>query len=231
MLFGVVQPLTALISVRAARCAAMAEMKEVIISLLPSATEILFALGAGSEVVGTTHECPAMAAGRTQCTANLLPKGLSAREIDEAVTRSLVEDPHTIYRLDVDAVRNLNPTTIVTQRLCAVCAVPESTVQTVACSLPRKCKVVSADPHTLRELFDSITTIAKSIGREGDAKTLLERLQSRLSLVERSVRGLAKQRVMVLEWPDPPYAPGHWVPGKDFTLHVAAFKLAASWRV
>ena len=197
------------------------ENKEVIISLLPSATEILFALGAGNDVVGVTHECPEqMSVGRVACTANHLPAGLSASEIDAAVTRSFQSDPHTIYRLDVDAVRSLHPTTIVTQRLCAVCAVPEDVVRAVACTFPQKCNVVSADPHELPDLFDSIQSIARRIGRAQQAEVLVKQLKERLATVEKAVAGLHRPRVMVLEWPDPPYAPGHWVPGKCNSLSI-----------
>lgn len=189
-------------------------VKQRIISLLPSATEILFALGAGEEIVGTTHECPDFASGRVKCTANMLPPGMSAAEIDAAVTASLSADPHTIYRLDIDAVRRLKPTVIVTQSLCAVCAVPESAVQAVACTLPFLCKVVSADPHNLLELFESIAKISRAVGREKEGEIVVKRLKERLNEVRNVVHMLPKKRVMVLEWPDPPYAPGHWVPGK-----------------
>ena len=187
--------------------------KQVIVSLLPSATEILFALGAESEVVGTTHECPPEAAGRVQCTANMLAPGLSALEIDEAVSKALQDDPHTIYKLNVDLVRQLNPTTVVTQNLCPVCAVPEKLVNDAVCTLPRKCKVVAADPHTLTDLFASIEKIASSIGRVKQGKALNASLEGRLRAVEQEVRNLEKPTVAVLEWPDPPFAPGHWVPG------------------
>lgn len=187
-----------------------------IISLLPSTTEIVFALGAGGFVVGVTHECdfPAEATKRRHCTGNLLPPGLSAAEIDSAVALALVNDEHSIYRLDVAAVRELEPDVIITQSLCAVCAVPEKMVQDVSCTLPHDCRVVSSDPHTLKELFGSILSIGKAIGFATSAEKLVERLKRRLETLERSVTvaNAKRPKVAVLEWPDPPYAPGHWVP-------------------
>jgi len=192
-----------------------AERRETIISLLPSATEILFALGVGGEVVGTTHECEPLSEGRVVCTANLLPPNLTAAEIDDAVCASLASDLHTIYRLDTDAVRNLNPSVIVTQALCAVCAVPEDAVRDVACTLPALCRVATADPHTLYELFEVIENVAKVVRRPEMGRRLVWNLKDRLAEVRKlcsHVKEEDKRRVMVLEWPDPPYAPGHWVP-------------------
>lgn len=185
-----------------------------IISLLPSATEIVFALGAGHLVVGVTHECdfPSEATHRKHCTANLLPPNLSAKEIDDAVARTLTDDPHSIYRLDTETVRQLKPTVIVTQSLCAVCAVPETAVQNLTCTLPYACSVVSSDPHTLEELFDSIHHIGKTIGFGDSATKLVDSLKLRLSCVRKAVPSSPRPKVVVLEWPDPPYAPGHWVP-------------------
>lgn len=185
-----------------------------IISLLPSATEIIFALGAGPHLVGVTHECdfPTHASKLQHCTANLLPPNLSAKEIDDAVARTITDDPHSIYRLDTDIVTQLHPTVIVTQSLCAVCAVPEKAVQDLTCTLPFSCSVVSSDPHTLEQLFNSIQYIGNAIDFSEAATTLVESLKQRLSLVRTSVPSSPRPKVVVLEWPDPPYAPGHWVP-------------------
>ncbi|KAI0558694.1 ABC-type Fe3+-hydroxamate transport system [Gracilaria domingensis] len=186
-----------------------------IVSLLPSATEILFALGAGPSVVGVTHECdfPLQATLLPHCTANLLPPNLTAKQIDEAVSKVLTEDPHSIYRLELEKLRGLKPDVIVTQSLCAVCAVPESTVREVSCGFPFQCRVISSDPHTLSELFESISFIGNAIGAPGQAKALIDSLTNRLSQVHRHVSLIQfKPKVAVIEWPDPPYAPGHWVP-------------------
>lgn len=190
-----------------------------IISLLPSATEILFAIGAGSEVVGTTHECdfPPQSEKLPSCTSNLLPPNLSAAEIDTAVKNTMTSDPHSIYALNEDTIRKLQPTVIVTQSLCAVCAVPQSKVEKFACTLSKHCQVVAADPHTLPELFGCMLTIGRSIGHGLQAKAAVALLQNRLDALRDAsakTRGKANSvpKAVVLEWPDPPYAPGHWVP-------------------
>lgn len=186
-----------------------------IVSLLPSATEIIFALGAGDQVVGVTHECdfPPGATEKEHCTRSLLPPGLNSAEIDEAVCKSLASDAHTIYLLDTDTVRKLQPTVIVTQSLCAVCAVPEKSVRDLTCSLPYSCLVVASDPHTLNELFESICYIGKAIGMVDSAQKLVLILKERLNKVRAAVSSLPRRRrVLILEWPEPPYAPGHWVP-------------------
>lgn len=199
----------------------MSQQRHRIISLLPSATEILFAIGAGEEVVGTTHECdfPPQAELLPNCTSNLMPPNLTASEIDKEVTKTLTNDPHSIYALNEDVIRELQPTVIVTQSLCAVCAVPQSKVESFACTLSRHCLVVAADPHTLVQLFGSMVAIGRAVGHDAHAqaavKILRQRLvnvceagrQARMKTVEKNV-----PNVMVLEWPDPPYAPGHWVP-------------------
>lgn len=150
-----------------------------IVSLLPSATEIVFALGAGGRVVGVTHECdfPPAATNLPHCTANLLPPNLSAKQIDDAVSRVLTDDPHSIYRLEIDTVRELKPDVIITQSLCAVCAVPESTVRDISCSFPFECRVVSSDPHSLAQLFESIMYIGRAIGHEKKAGALVADLK------------------------------------------------------
>lgn len=186
-----------------------------IISLLPSATEIIYAVGAGPYVVGTTHECdyPPEALKLPDCTANLLPPGLSASEIDTAVTATLKEDEHSIYRLNGELVRSLDPSVIVTQKLCAVCAVPESTVQSLACTFGSTCKVVSSDPHNLPQLMDSIIDIGRAVNHEKEAADLVIQLKKRLSYLPSSLSTLEhRPKVMIIEWPDPIYAPGHWVP-------------------
>lgn len=185
-----------------------------IISLLPSVTEILFALSAGPEVVAVTHECdhPPQARSLPPVTRSLLPPSLSAADIDVAVTASLKSDAHTIYALDNHLLASLSPTVIVTQSLCAVCAVPQTAVDSVACSLPSPCAVVASDPHTLLELYDAVRHIAQAIGRQSEAEHVVSMLQARLSAVRAAVPSLHHPRVAVLEWPDPPFAPGHWVP-------------------
>lgn len=183
-----------------------------IVSLLPSATEILFAVGAGDQLVGVTHECdfPPEAGELPEVTEDLLPTGLSAVEIDRAVAGG-VRDRHTIYRLDEKLLRALEPDVVVTQALCEVCAVPTRLVEQAVCSMPRAARVVSSDPRDLEEIFASIREIGAVVGAD-DSEALLASLRDRLARVRQLVEGLPQPRVAVLEWPDPPYAPGHWVP-------------------
>lgn len=190
-----------------------------IISLLPSTTEILFAIGAGDQVVGVTHECdhPSTVRKLPKCTASLLAPNLTASEIDDAVTKSLKSDPHSIYRLDERVIHELNPTIITTQSLCAVCAVPQKKVEAVACSLGSRCEVIASDPHNLVQLFDSIRDIGKAVGKYQQAQLVIASLKARLDFVRTCTRSPEKSlgktlpRVIVLEWPDPPYGPGHWI--------------------
>lgn len=188
-----------------------------IVSLLPSATEILFRVGAGRNIVGVTHECdyPEAALSIVKCTASLLPPDLTAKEIDTAVSAA-IHDVHTIYRLDASVIHSLRPTVIVTQSLCAVCAVPQSEVESLACTLPNNCKVIASDPHTLKELFNCILEIGTAVGRLQETRLVVQSLRTRLNRVSAEIHKLEKEqykpRVIFLEWPDPPYAPGHWVP-------------------
>ncbi len=183
-----------------------------IVSLLPSATEILFALGVGDDVIGVTHECdyPAAASDLPRVTEDLLASGLSPSEIDAAVAAS-VSDIHTIYRLHEDRLRALEPDVIVTQNLCEVCAIPTATVEAAICTMPRAARVVASDPHTLDDLLFSIAEIGHQVGAP-NVDQLVGSLSDRLAAVRRSTRRRPHPTVAALEWPDPPFVPGHWVP-------------------
>ncbi len=183
-----------------------------IVSLLPSATEMLFELGVGDQVVAVTHECdhPEEARSLPAVTRDLLAAGLTPAEIDAAV-RASVHDVHTIYQLDVDRLRASEPDVIVTQDLCEVCAVPTSEVEEAVCSMPRQARIVAADPHRLDDLFVALAEIGHAVNAERTS-LVIDRLARRLATVRLATRRLAHPRVAVLEWPDPPFAPGHWVP-------------------
>ncbi len=184
-----------------------------IVSLLPSATEILFAIGAGDRVVGVTHECdhPAAVAGVPAVTRDLLPAGLSAAQIDAAVAGG-IRDEHTIYALDEAALGAVRPDVVVAQQLCDVCAVPVGTVDEALCSLAPDATVVAADPATLDDLLPAIRVIGRAVDADVGAAALTDRLAARLDAVTDAVAGRAAPAVAVLEWPDPPWLPGHWVP-------------------
>ncbi len=185
-----------------------------IVSLLPSATEILFAIGRGPNVVGVTHECdtPPAAAGLPRLTSNLLPPKQSARTIDAAVTAS-VRDAHTIYHLDTAVLAELRPDVVVTQSLCDVCAVSIDAVDRVLCSMPATTRVVDSNPTTLGDVLDSITHIGAAVGAEVQSRHVVDRLWRRIEAVAAAIGSRPRPRVAVVEWPDPVFAPGHWIPG------------------
>ena len=184
-----------------------------IVSLLPSTTEILFDLGAGADVVGVTFECdtPAEARTRTVVSTSAMPSGLSPAEIDAYVVAA-VRRGDDLYHLAADALRSLDPTLVVTQDLCAVCAVDVTTVDEALAHLGCRAEVLTVDPHTLEEVLESVLLIGKATGRDEAAADLVASLRLRMAAVWRSTMGQPRPRVAVLEWTDPPYAPGHWIP-------------------
>jgi iron complex transport system substrate-binding protein len=184
-----------------------------IVSLLPSTTEILFALGAGDDVVGVTFECdtPAEARTRTVVSTSAMPEGLTPAEIDAYVGAALARGDD-LYHLAADALRTLDPTLVVTQDLCAVCAVDLTTVDAALAHLGCRAEVLTVDPHTLEEVLDSVLLLGRATGREERAAELVESLRQRMAAVWRSTMGRPRPRVALLEWTDPPYAPGHWIP-------------------
>jgi len=184
-----------------------------IVSLLPSTTEILFALGAGDDVVGVTFECdtPAEARSRTVVSTSALPSGLTPAEIDAYVVDAVARG-EDLYHLAADALRSLDPTLVVTQDLCAVCAVDVTTVDAALTHLGCTAEVLTVDPHTLDEVLDSVLLLGKTTGHLDAAHELVDALRARLDAVRAAVAGRPRPRVAVLEWTDPPYAPGHWIP-------------------
>ncbi|MEV6281993.1 ABC transporter substrate-binding protein [Kribbella sp. NPDC051770] len=180
-----------------------------IVSLLPSATEICFALGAGDDVRGVTFECdhPAAARERRIVSTTNLPAGLTPAEID-ATVRERVAAGEDLYKLDRGALRAVDPDLVITQDLCAVCAIDVDDVEEALSYLGCQAKVVTTDPHDLTEVLESIEQIGQAIGRSSAG--LLKELRHRLSAVE--MRPRTGRRVLVLEWTDPPFAPGHWIP-------------------
>jgi iron complex transport system substrate-binding protein len=184
-----------------------------IVSLLPSTTEILFDLGAGDDVVGVTFECdyPVEARSRRIVSTSALPKGLSAAEIDRVVSERM-RAGEDLYHLDEGALAGLDADLVVTQDLCAVCAVDVSVVDDALAHLGCRAEVLTVDPHTLDEVLDSVLTLGASTGRTEAADRIVADARRRLAAVEDAVRGMRPPRALVLEWTDPPFAPGHWVP-------------------
>jgi iron complex transport system substrate-binding protein len=184
-----------------------------IVSLVPHATELLYALGLGDEVVAVTHECdyPTEAQAKPQVTRDRLPPGLSAAEIDRAV-RERTEAGDAIYELDEDLLRELEPDLIVTQALCPVCAVSYDEVAEVARRIATCPKVIALDPKTLGETMGDIRTLAQATGRRDAGLDLVARQRSRIDRVKLAVRGADRPRVAAIEWFDPVFIGGHWTP-------------------
>lgn len=184
-----------------------------IVSLLPSTTEILFAIGAGDDVVGVTFECdfPAEARTRTIVSTSAMPEGLTPRQIDDFVAGAMARG-EDLYHLDQGALAGLDADLVITQDLCAVCAVDVSVVDDALAHLGCAAEVLTIDPHTLDEVFASIRTLGAATGREAEADALVRSQHDRLAEVVRRVARRPRPRVVLLEWTDPPFAPGHWIP-------------------
>lgn len=184
-----------------------------IVSLLPSTTEILFDLGVGDDVVGVTFECdhPVEARSRTIVSTSAMPEGLAPADIDAFVADALRRGDD-LYHLDEGALSGLDADLVVTQDLCAVCAVDVSVVDDALAHLGCTAEVLTIDPHTLDEVLASVGTLGSATGTEARAAELVASLRSRLDEVVRRTAGRPRPRTLVLEWTDPPFAPGHWVP-------------------
>jgi len=183
------------------------------VSLVPHATELLFALGLGDDVVAVTHECdfPLEVLELPRVTRDVLPAGLGAAEIDAAV-RERTQQGKAIYELDEDRLEELEPDLIVTQELCAVCAVSYDDVVEVAGRLATAPRVVSLDPKTLGEAMGDIRTIAQATGVRDAALELVTRQRARIDAVRRAVQDADPVRVAAIEWLDPVFVAGHWTP-------------------
>jgi iron complex transport system substrate-binding protein len=187
-----------------------------IVSLLPSTTEILFAIGAGDDVVGVTFECdfPPEARRRRVVSTSAMPEGLDPAEIDAFVTRAM-HAGEDLYHLDEGALSGLDADLVVTQDLCAVCAVDVSVVDDALAHLGCTAEVLTIDPHTLEEVLESIHTLGRATGHPAEASRLTASLRARLDAVAVQVDARPvgpAPRVLLLEWTAPPFAPGHWVP-------------------
>ena len=208
-----------------------------IASLVPSATESLFELGLGDSVVAVTHECdwPAAARSRPQLTRSLLEEGLAPAEVDAAV-RELTARGEAIYALDQPLLERLEPDLIVTQALCAVCAVSYDDVCSLAAGLPGRPDVLSLDPETLGEVLDDLSGLARACDVPELGRSLRKRLDARLRATRERVAAAPRPRVLALEWLDPPYVAGHWVPemiaaagGEDVLAQPGERSVVVAW--
>lgn len=184
-----------------------------IVSLLPSATELVYALGMQEHLVGVTHECdwPVEARSVRRVSRSTIPDGATSAEIDALVVASAAGGPPTT-ELDETAIRELDPDVILTQDLCAVCAVPSDRVDEALGRLGCTSLVVSLDPSTLDDVIDGARLVGAALGRAPQATELMATLRLRLDAVTAAVAGRPRPRVLALEWADPPFNAGHWVP-------------------
>ena len=185
-----------------------------LVSLLPSATEIVYALGLGDQLVGVTFECDEPAAARAEKTVvvgGLDTRGMTPREIDDYVHGQLATDGN-LYTLHERALAGLRPDLILTQDLCAVCALPSGQVEAALEYLDCQAQVLTLDPRTLDEVLDTFLTIGRATGVPGRADRLVAGLRARLAAVAARVAGRPRPRVAMIEWVDPPFTAGHWVP-------------------
>ncbi|HVZ39628.1 MAG TPA: ABC transporter substrate-binding protein [Candidatus Kapabacteria bacterium] len=180
-----------------------------ILSLLPSATEIVFEIGAGQALVGVTHECdyPAEAHARPRVTSAKIEPSMASEEIDRLV-REQLDDSGTLYALDLDLVRELRPTIVLTQQLCTVCAVGYATVHAAMRALPEPPEVINLEPRTLDEVFATITQVGELAGVPERGAASVHALRRRLATIPFIPR---PPRVLFLEWLIPPFSAGHWM--------------------
>jgi iron complex transport system substrate-binding protein len=185
-----------------------------IVSLLPSATEIIAQLGLADQLVGVTHECdfPAGVARLPKVTNTLIPTDASSAEIDRLVRERLGKQ-NALYTLNVEVLEQLKPDIIVTQALCDVCAVAEDEVRGAACKLPNLPPVVNLEPETLGEVLACFRQVGEAVGEPARAERAIAALQARVdAVVERNKGARSRPRVALLEWLDPPFSTGHWNP-------------------
>jgi iron complex transport system substrate-binding protein len=185
-----------------------------LVSLLPSATEIVYALGLGDDLVGVTFECdepPSARVDKTVVVGGRDTSGMPPGDIDGYVKARLAAG-EDLYTLHADALAGLDPDLILTQDLCRVCALPSGQVSDALDYLGCRAEVVSLDPYTLDEVFGTILDVGARTGVPDRAEALVARLRSRLVAVAAAVGDRPRPRVAVVEWVEPPFTAGHWVP-------------------
>jgi len=186
-----------------------------IVSLLPSATEIVYALGLGDQLEGVTDGCdhPAEARAKPIVSASRLdvPDNARAGDVDRAVNEA-VADGDPLYALDTDLIGRIQPDLILTQDLCRVCAVPSGDVDRALERLGCRAEVLSLDPHAIDDVLDDIVSVGARTNTSGRAEALVEHLRARIAAVAEVARALPATATFPLEWLERPYAAGHWVP-------------------
>jgi iron complex transport system substrate-binding protein len=208
-----------------------------IVSLIPSATEILFALGLDAEICGVSHECDFPPEARTKRVVVYprIPHGLPAGEVDRRV-RDFVARGESLYSVDAQALIELDPDLIITQDLCHVCAATPDDLASTLAALPRAPRILTLDPQSLADVYGDIRTIGEVTARSTQAARLVASLEARVAAVERAVAQRSRPRALCLEWLDPPFPGGHWVPemveragGADVLGRAGVPSVAVSW--
>ena len=211
-------------------------MVDRIVSLLPSATEALWFLGLGHRVVGVTYECnePAVAAELPHVTDTIIPSGATPAEIDAIIGQAMA-DKRELYTLDRELLASLDPDLIVSQDLCRVCALPAGSVADAVASLGCEAQVFSYDPMTLDGVLDQLEALGRVAGAPVEGLSRIDALRDRLAR-QRAERRRHRPKVLLLEWPDPPYTPGHWIPdqieaagGEPVLAHPGGRSSATTW--
>jgi len=187
-----------------------------IVSLLPSATEIICALGLGSDLVGVTHECdyPAFVKYLPKVTQTLIPHDASSHDID-ALVRERLKTNLALYTLNMPVLESLKPYLLVTQALCDVCAVASDEVESAACALPGRPRVINLEPSSLEEVLECLAQVGEAVGRADRAAAVIASLRARIAAVSERTERLSPEqrpRVAFLEWIDPLFNAGHWNP-------------------
>lgn len=184
-----------------------------IASLLPSATEIVYALGLGEHLVARSHECdyPPEAESVPVITYSLIPPDLPSSEIDRLVSETLMTHA-TLYGLNLELLQELEPDLLITQALCDVCAVSFNSVQEAVAALSPRTRVLNLEPTTLQEVTHTFQQVADAAGVPQRGRELIEQFEERIERVRQRTQNRAPVRVTFLEWIDPPFACGHWTP-------------------
>jgi len=186
-----------------------------IVTLLPSATEVVAALGLGEQLVGISHECDypsELVASKPIVTRSVIPHGLSAGEVDEMV-REKIHNGESLYTLDFELLEELRPDLIITQELCEVCAVSAPIVRETICRLSSAPQLVSLEPTNMAEIFENLRTVAEVAGVPERATEAIQALNARLAQLEMRLKETTtRPRVYAMEWLMPPFSGGHWVP-------------------
>jgi iron complex transport system substrate-binding protein len=208
------------------------------VSLLPSATEIVYSLGLGEDLVGVTFECDEPPAARTEKTVVVGgrdTRGMTPSEIDSYVRAQLAAGAD-LYTLHAQALADLRPDLILTQDLCRVCALPSGHVEDALGYLGCEADVLSLDPHTLDDVLDSILAVGRRTGVSERATRLVDDLRARLARIAAAVAGRRRLKVAVIEWVDPPFTAGHWIPdlvsaagGRAVAARPGALSVPTSW--